>query len=273
MQGQAAVRYGLSVERGAWTAFGDSGRRPLVAIYRVWVRCCGWTFRKAAHAARRRQARPVVSAPPTPTVTGSRTSSREALAEGRLDADEHAERIDGVSGRAKTLGELEPLVRDLPAAHGGARPRARPTRPTGGASPVDPDDNVVAIFSGAARKGRWRAGRRIHAFAVFGGVEIDLTEALFEYQQVVIKAIAVFGSVEIRVPENVIAARHGALESSATSRSARAESPSPHAPVVVVKGRAVFGSIEARPKRGKLDGGHLAPGPSPGDRSCASPWT
>uniref|UniRef100_UPI003F49BFDA DUF1707 SHOCT-like domain-containing protein n=1 Tax=Streptomyces bacillaris TaxID=68179 RepID=UPI003F49BFDA len=49
---------------------------------------------------------------------------REALAEGRLTADEHAERVDLVY-RAKTVGELQPLVRDLPAAGGGpagARP-------------------------------------------------------------------------------------------------------------------------------------------------------
>lgn len=35
---------------------------------------------------------------------------REALAVGRLDAEEHAERIDLVY-RAKTMGELEPLDR------------------------------------------------------------------------------------------------------------------------------------------------------------------
>ena len=80
---------------------------------------------------------------------------------------------------------------------------AAPNRPTAGAIPADPDDNVVAVFSSAARKGRWRAGRRIHAYAVFGSVEIDLSEAIFEYQQVVIKAISVFGNVEVRVPENV----------------------------------------------------------------------
>lgn len=39
---------------------------------------------------------------------------REALAEGRLDAEEHAERIDSVY-RAKTVAELAPLVRDLPS--------------------------------------------------------------------------------------------------------------------------------------------------------------
>ncbi|WP_143650472.1 DUF1707 domain-containing protein, partial [Streptomyces tricolor] len=43
---------------------------------------------------------------------------REALAEGRLTADEHAERVDGVLA-ARTLGELEAFIRDLPAAHQG----------------------------------------------------------------------------------------------------------------------------------------------------------
>lgn len=41
---------------------------------------------------------------------------REALAEGRLTADEHAERVDGVL-HAKTVGELDVFIRDLPAAH------------------------------------------------------------------------------------------------------------------------------------------------------------
>lgn len=128
---------------------------------------------------------------------------REALAEGRLTAEEHAERVEGVLA-AKTVGELEVFVRDLPAAHERrAAPASAPSRPTVGAIPADPDDNVVAVFSSAVRRGRWRAGRRIHAYAVFGTVEIDLTEALFEYQQVVIKAVSVFGNVEVRVPENV----------------------------------------------------------------------
>ena len=38
---------------------------------------------------------------------------REALAEGRLTPDEHSERLDAVYS-SKTLGELAPLVRDLP---------------------------------------------------------------------------------------------------------------------------------------------------------------
>ncbi|MGP4005590.1 DUF1707 domain-containing protein [Streptomyces sp. 4N124] len=176
---------------------------------------------------------------------------REALAEGRLTADEHAERVEGVLA-AKTVGELDVFIQDLPAAHQRrATPAAAPNRPTAGAIPVDPDDNVVAVFSSAVRKGRWRAGRRIHAYAIFGSVEIDLSEALFEYQQVVIKAISVFGNVEVRVPENVsLRGTGGGVLGNFEVDTL--DSTEPQAPVVYVDGWAVLGNIEARPKRGKL---------------------
>ncbi|MGA5894298.1 DUF1707 SHOCT-like domain-containing protein [Streptomyces venetus] len=178
---------------------------------------------------------------------------REALAEGRLTADEHAERVEGVLS-AKTVGELEVFIRDLPAAHrqgSGPAPEPAPYRPTAGAIPVDPDDNVVAIFSSAVRKGRWRTGRRIHAYAVFGSVEIDLSEALFDHQQVVIKSFAIFGSVDIRVPENVsLRGMGGGVLGSFEVDTL--DSGEPQAPVVYVDGWAVLGSVEARPRRGKV---------------------
>ncbi|MFF7890919.1 DUF1707 domain-containing protein [Streptomyces sp. NPDC007907] len=177
----------------------------------------------------------------------------DALAEGRLTADEHAERVEGVL-RAKTVGELEVFIRDLPAAHrrgpGPVHPAA-PRRPTAGAIPIDPDDNVVAVFSSAVRKGRWRAGRRIHAYAIFGSVEIDLSEALFDHQQVVVKSFAVFGSVDIRVPENVsLRGMGGGVLGS--FEVATLDSGEPEAPIVYVDGWAVLGSVEARPRRGKV---------------------
>jgi hypothetical protein len=109
----------------------------------------------------------------------------------------------------------------------------------------------VAVFSSAVRKGRWRAGRRIHAYAVFGSVEIDLSEAIFEYRQVVIKAISVFGNVEVRVPENVSlrGTGGGVLGNFEVDTLDSADTD---APVVYVDGWAVLGNIEGRPKRGKL---------------------
>ncbi|WP_405684887.1 DUF1707 domain-containing protein [Streptomyces sp. NBC_00057] len=174
---------------------------------------------------------------------------REAMAEGRLTAEEHAERVDAVY-RAKTIGELEPLVRDLPAPGGASRPAAAPGT-FGHESPTGPAENLVAIFSSSTRKGRWRVGGRTNAFALFGSVEIDLTEALFGQRLTVINATAIFGSVEIKVPENI------SLRGSGTGvfgnfEVATLESADPEAPVVVVNGYSVFGSVEAKPKRGKF---------------------
>lgn len=174
---------------------------------------------------------------------------RDALAEGRLTADEHAERVEGALA-AKTVGELEAYVQDLPAAHG-VRTPPRPGPPYPAPLPADPDDSVVAVFSSATRRGRWRAGRHIRAWAVFGSVEIDLSEALFEYQQVVIKAYAVFGSVEVRVPENVsLYGTGGGVLGSFDVR--QLDSGDPDAPVVCLDGWAVLGSIEGKPRRGRL---------------------
>ncbi|MFG3547004.1 DUF1707 domain-containing protein [Streptomyces sp. NPDC047725] len=177
---------------------------------------------------------------------------RDALAEGRLTADEHAERVEGVLA-AKTVGELDVFVRDLPAAHArrDAGPAPAPDRPTAGAIPVDPDENVVAVFGAATRRGRRRVSRRIHAYAIFGSVEIDLSEALFEHRQVMIKAFSVFGSVEIDVPENVsLRGTGGGVLGS--FEVATLDSPEADAPVVYVDGWAILGSVEARPRRGKL---------------------
>ncbi|MEE1939264.1 DUF1707 domain-containing protein [Streptomyces sp. TRM 70361] len=185
---------------------------------------------------------------------------REALAEGRLDTEEHAERV-GAAYRAKTIGELRPLVRDLPAARTGVfRPSPAPAPESRGpfpgtAQPGPPcgtssGRHLLAIFGGASRKGRWRVGPRTSAFALFGGIEIDLTEALFDHREVVIDATAVFGGIEIRVPENITLRGSGTgIMGGYDVRSAEAEDPD--APVVVVRGAAVFGGVEARPKRGK----------------------
>ncbi|WP_425576079.1 DUF1707 SHOCT-like domain-containing protein [Streptomyces axinellae] len=200
---------------------------------------------------------------------------REALAEGRLDAEEHSERIESTYA-AKTMGELEPIVRDLPAGR-----RAEPgaegygdgsgAREYGGAGSYGsafanfsaahtsgapfpgsgPKENLVAIFSGAERKGRWRVPRKINAFACFGGIVIDLTEALFEHQHVQINATAIFGGIEIRVPENVTLQQKGAGVFGGFDVQV-SDSTDPGAPVVLVEGAAIFGGVDAKPKRGKV---------------------
>ncbi|MBQ0987697.1 DUF1707 and DUF2154 domain-containing protein [Streptomyces sp. F63] len=203
------------------------------------------------------------AAAPAPSPAGLRASDRdrdriadilrEGLAEGRLTAEEHSERIDLVY-RAKTVGELEPLVGDLPVPTGRDRGGHRPAPRPGGAphsATSAASENLIAVFGGATRKGRWRVGPRTTAFALFGGVEIDLTEAVFQQQEIVINATAIFGGVEIRVPENVTLRGTGTGIFGGFDVRSR-EGGDPEAPIVVVTGFAVFGGVDARPKRGKI---------------------
>ncbi|RJL22493.1 DUF1707 SHOCT-like domain-containing protein [Bailinhaonella thermotolerans] len=173
----------------------------------------------------------------------------DALTAGRLSADEHSERLDAVYA-AKTLGELEPITYDLPATSApGYIPSARASTvamDTVGASAES--DNLVAIFSGSVRKGRWRVRSRINATAIFGGVEVDMTDAVFEAPVIEVKVFAMFGGMEIRVPEGVEVRNRGVgifggfdIEDSGVHQ--------PGAPVVVIKGLALFGGVGARARK------------------------
>nr|WP_228084019.1 DUF1707 domain-containing protein [Streptomyces sp. MA3_2.13] len=182
---------------------------------------------------------------------------REALAEGRLEPEEHAERLDALY-RSKTIGELEPLISDLPA---GQRPSAGPSvapphpGPAGvgqrGPGPAQPGvKNIVAVFGGATRKGTWRVAAKINVVAVCGGVDLDFTEAIFDQQHVVLNIAAFWGGVDIKVPENVTLRGSGSGIMGGFDVH-DTESPDPRAPVITVQGAAVMGGLEAKAVPGK----------------------
>ncbi|MEU9302921.1 DUF1707 domain-containing protein [Streptomyces sp. NPDC048269] len=168
----------------------------------------------------------------------------DALAEGRLTSEEHSERLDSLYA-VKTVGELEVLVRDLPAPGSG---HTSPAYAPGTGGPVD---TVVAVCSSAARKGRWRPGAHTRAVSVMGDITIDLTEAVFEQQVTEVNVTCVLGNVEVLVPENVTLRGYGSgvLGNFEVRGEGRGETD-PQAPVVIVRGFALLGNIEARPKPG-----------------------
>jgi hypothetical protein len=174
---------------------------------------------------------------------------RDALAEGRLDAAEHSERLDRVYA-AKTLGELEPLVRDLPVGRTTA-PAPAPAARAWVPDPSGENPNLVGILGGAERKGRWRVGNRITAVAIMGGVEIDLSEATFTSPELVIHCTAIMGGVSIRLPENVTLRGGGVVGIMGGSDVKAFEAAEPGAPVVRVDGFAFWGGVEAKARRGK----------------------
>jgi hypothetical protein len=191
---------------------------------------------------------------------------RDALMSGRLSQDEHSERLEQTL-QARTLGELEPITRDLVVPGQGPQPAAMPVPLASNspvpieepANPAESFDTMLAIFGGGERKGRWRVKRRTNAVAVFGGHDLDMTDAVFEGREVTIWAFAVFGGIDITVPEGVSVRNEGVgIFGGFAARGS--DDPDPNAPVVVVKGLALFGGVggqsSAKRYRKKKDKGH-----------------
>lgn len=179
---------------------------------------------------------------------------REALAEGRLDPDEHSERLDAVY-RAKTVGELVPLTEDLPAT-GSAPARApapvpsdfRSPRPVYGASRIVNEHptsrSVIVVMGGADRSGNWVVPRRFVSLAVMGGAEIDLREARFTDRETTIWIGVVMGGLGIVVPDDIQVRVHGLPIMGGFGIDG--DTPSvvdPDAPIVHIRGLAVMGGV------------------------------
>jgi hypothetical protein len=167
------------------------------------------------------------------------------LADGRLTVQEHAERLDAVYA-AKTVGELEPLTRDLVPTSTPSAAASSLVDPSGAA---EHQDRMVAIFGGVQRRGRWRVRRRARAVAVFGGIDLDLNDATFDAPVVEITLFTLFGGISIRVPDGVEVRD----ESSSVFGGVSVDTDDPPAsggPVVVLKGLSIFGGVDARRRRG-----------------------
>ncbi|WP_298326443.1 DUF1707 domain-containing protein [Haloactinopolyspora sp.] len=180
---------------------------------------------------------------------------RQAASDGRLSLAELHERIDALYA-AKTYGELEPVVRDLPDALPDAPAPVHPPAAAPSADPV-PSGRVggrparregKAVFSGLLRRGQWVVPSDYRVKAVFGGVELDLREAQLETREVHIRAKAVFGGVNIIVPDDIRVDVDGDGVFGGFADNASTRQPPSQAPVLRVSGKAVFGGVNVQRK-------------------------
>jgi hypothetical protein len=174
----------------------------------------------------------------------------EALAEGRLTADEHSDRLDAIYA-AKTQADLVPLLEDLPAAGAATAPAPGPAPARTG-----PARRIVAILGGASRKGGWHAEPVIDILAVLGGVELDFREAVLPGREVVVRVVTVLGGVDITVPPEMRVIDDGgvAILGGKDLAGASAESAGPDSPVLRVQGTCVLGGIDVKRKARKRKG-------------------
>jgi hypothetical protein len=170
----------------------------------------------------------------------------QALAEGRLTAQEHSERLDSIYA-AKTHAELAPLLEDLPAPSGTVSPA-----PAGTAPVARRDGRIIAIFGGASRKGVWRVPAASSVVTVFGGADIDLRDAILPGREITIKAVSVFGGMSITVPPDMRVIDSGvAIFGGREVSGDSAESVRPDSPVLRLAGACVFGGLSVKHKQRK----------------------
>ena len=114
---------------------------------------------------------------------------------------------------------------------------------------VRDESSVIAIFSGADRKGVWDPPKTLNVVAIFGGSDIDLREARIPAGGMTINAVAMFGGVDIIVPDGVRVETSGAGIFGAFEAKERAYDLPPGSPTIKVEGVAIFGGVEVKQKR------------------------
>jgi predicted membrane protein len=128
------------------------------------------------------------------------------------------------------------------------------SRPPAGTSEAGGDSrtrlNEMAIFGGVERRITTQDFQGGTINAIFGGVELDLSEAGMQKEEATIEVNAIFGGVEIRVPYEWQVVSRGAPIFGGyvdKTRLRRTEDPANTTPkILVLTGAAVFGGVEIK---------------------------
>ncbi|HEV3264022.1 MAG TPA: adenylate/guanylate cyclase domain-containing protein [Acidimicrobiales bacterium] len=163
------------------------------------------------------------------------TLLREHVVVGRLTLDEFSERV-GSALAARTRGELEALVADLPA-----QPEPEPE-----ATRRHVRRWIVAVMSGATAKGRWRVGDHTTAIAVMGGCVLDLRQAEIYGSEAVINAFAIMGGIDIIVPEGIDVELAGFAVMGGRNSRIRDIPIIPGSPRIIIRAFPIMGGVEVR---------------------------
>ena len=155
----------------------------------------------------------------------------EAASDGRLTADEHAERVQQAC-TARTLGELADLTEDLAVAS------AQPVRLEGGRV-------ISGIFGPARRDGRWVVPETLTVTAMFGEVEADFTQAILQTRHVQLLATVIGGRLRLVVPDGVSVVVTAPVVLG-RRRGGTAPPAGADTPVIEVKGLVLGGEIIVR---------------------------
>jgi hypothetical protein len=153
----------------------------------------------------------------------------QATGEGRLTLEEFGERA-GAAYEARTQGELQRLVVDLPPA--------RAVVPVG-----RPSTQLVPVGS-IKRGGRWRLERDMSIGTVVGSIKLNLREAEVVGTEVNLHVKAVVGSVKVWIPRGVRVEVDGTSVVGSRTVAEDDSGTHPYAPILRLHIDTVVGSVK-----------------------------
>jgi hypothetical protein len=165
---------------------------------------------------------------------------RVAAGDGRLTAEELDERLE-TALTARTYGELEVLLADLPAAPGGRL------------APVAEAKDLVALkitHGMIKRDGPWVVPRRMTVEARHGNVAIDFSAAVISQPTLDLEISTGHGNIVLTVPPGVVVDTDGvAIGHGNIVQRVRRDSDSPVKLLVSVSGSVRHGNFVVRAAR------------------------
>ncbi len=172
---------------------------------------------------------------------------REAAGEGRIDLEELDERLEAAYG-AKVYADLVPILADLPDAQLPAVRAADSLTRAPGSVTDRHYDKSFSIMGGQTRKGVWEIGPEHRAFTLMGGIDLDLREAVFGADEVVIHAVAIMGGIDIYVNAGTKVSVEGVGIMGDFDQARDKVEPQlrPDSPTVRVKGVALMGAVTVK---------------------------
>ncbi|HKD99253.1 MAG TPA: DUF1707 domain-containing protein [Micromonosporaceae bacterium] len=164
---------------------------------------------------------------------------QEAMAQGRITADEYSERA-GQALAARNLGELRPLLADLPVHF----PATGPGTAVSGEAV-----EWRGTFGSLSRRGGWTVPARIRLHRRMGSIDLDFTDAHFTSAVVDIELDVAWGSVELRLPDGAGLVTDAVVVTGGSVEDKRRNAVAGGHPQVRLSGTLRWGSLEIRGPR------------------------
>ena len=119
---------------------------------------------------------------------------------------------------------------------------------TAAAGHVDNNEVIINVFGGNTRRGAWDVPRAIRIISIFGGAELDFSDARFTAETTYITTFCLFGGVSLRVRDGMrTISKAICIFGGVDNRTG--STLDPNAPLLVIEGLALFGGVDIRVKK------------------------